>query len=290
MRFYDSDIDDNRRWSGFTLREGDVVVSTRSKHGTTWVQAICLQLVLGGAELPGPLGEVAPWVDWRGEPIDELDARVARQDHRRVLKTHTPLDGVPIDARATYVVVGRHPLDAAASLYHQGDNIDRDRVAAVLGDEPPAPRGPRAAVADWVREWALDDSTAEQWLDSPAGVLHHVCDAWARRESEPVVLVHYADLLTDPAGGVRRLATALAVDVDDEDVERVVAATGFEAMRARAEALAPDPGRTFKDPSAFFRSGGATRGRDLLDVAAQRTFEARCRAVAPADVVDWLLR
>ena len=289
MKVYDSDIDDNRRWLGFTLRDGDVVVSTRSKHGTTWVQMLCLQLVLQGADLPGPLGEVAPWVDWRGEPLADLDARLARQPHRRVLKTHTPLDGVPIDPRATYVVVGRHPLDAAASLYHQADNIDRDRVAQLMGEAPPPPRPPRPSEADWVRAWASDESTTEKWQDSPAGVLHHLSDAWARAGHQPVLLLHYADLLAQPAVEVRRLATALSLDVTDGEVARVVDASGFQRMRARAGTLAPGGG-TFKDPAAFFRSGGATRGRDLLGLAEQEAFESRCHTLAPSPVVDWLLR
>ena len=46
---------------------------------------------------------------------EEVYARLDAQDHRRVIKTHTPLDGIPLDARATYVVVARHPLDMAVS-------------------------------------------------------------------------------------------------------------------------------------------------------------------------------
>ena len=126
---YASDVDDNRRWSGIPLRDGDLVVSARSKHGTTWMQQICALLVFGVTDLPAPLGWLSPWVDWRVEPLDDLRARLAAQPHRRILKTHTPLDGLPLDPRATYVVVARHPLDAAVSLYHQGDNLDRARVS-----------------------------------------------------------------------------------------------------------------------------------------------------------------
>jgi len=45
-----------------------------------------------------------------------------------------------MDPRAHYIVVARHPLDAAASLYRQGDNIDRERMRRHTGvTTPPRP-------------------------------------------------------------------------------------------------------------------------------------------------------
>ena len=44
---YESDDEDSARWIGFPFRAGDIVISTRSKSGTTWMQMICALLVLG---------------------------------------------------------------------------------------------------------------------------------------------------------------------------------------------------------------------------------------------------
>src|SRR5262245_47791001 len=110
---YRSSDEDSGRWSEFRFREGDIVISTRSKSGTTWMQMICALLVFQRAELPSPLWELSPWIDWLGEPIDALVARLDAQPQRRFVKTHTPLDGIVLDPRATYIVVGRHPLDMA---------------------------------------------------------------------------------------------------------------------------------------------------------------------------------
>src|SRR5436309_935881 len=116
------------------------------------MQMICALLVFGSPRLPAPLSELSPWLDWLVRPRDDVVAQLAAQRHRRFIKTHTPLDGILIDARATYIVVGRHPLDLAVSLYHQGDNIDRMRLRQLTGqaepDQPPAPRPP-------LREWLL---------------------------------------------------------------------------------------------------------------------------------------
>ena len=43
-RRYRSDDEDSDRWASIALRPGDVVISTRSKHGTTWMQLICAVL------------------------------------------------------------------------------------------------------------------------------------------------------------------------------------------------------------------------------------------------------
>ena len=294
---YTSDDDDNLRWRGFAFRDGDIVISTRSKHGTTWVQQICALLLFGGPDLPAPLAELSPWVDWLIEPRDELFARLAAQPHRRLLKSHTPLDGLPQDARASYVVVARHPLDGAVSLYHQGANLDRGRIAALSGHPAPKPGPPRPPVAQWLREWTTSTVTHRESLESPAGVLHHVTDAWQRRAAAAadhdlprVVLVHYADLEADLAGEMRRLAAALDLPVTEERLPGLVAAAGFEAMKDAAETTAPDPRGVLRSRAAFFRSGGSGGGQALLGADDVAAFEVRCRELAPAPVVDWLLR
>src|ERR1700690_701421 len=102
---YQSPDEDSGRWLGFPFRDGDIVISTRSKTGTTWVQMICALLIFGTPELPAPLAELSPWLDHLIEPRDAVYARLAAQEgHRRFIKTHTPLDGIPVDPRATYLV------------------------------------------------------------------------------------------------------------------------------------------------------------------------------------------
>ena len=155
MRHYRSDDDDSARWQGFPFRDGDIVISTRSKSGTTWMQMICALLVLGTPKLPAPLADLSPWVDHTVEPVADVVERLEAQPHRRFVKTHTPLDGIPVDDRATYVVVARHPLDLALSLYHQGDNLDRERLTI---DEVAA--SDSAIPVNKVPKWMTPSSTA----------------------------------------------------------------------------------------------------------------------------------
>ena len=46
--------------------------------------------------------------------LDDVVADLDAQTHRRFIKTHTPLDGLPHDPRVTYIGVGRDPRDVAA--------------------------------------------------------------------------------------------------------------------------------------------------------------------------------
>ncbi|HSK98322.1 MAG TPA: sulfotransferase domain-containing protein [Euzebyales bacterium] len=254
VRRYTSPDEDSDRWRGFPFRDGDVVVSARSKHGTTWVQTILLLLIHGRPDLPAPVALLSPWLDHLVEPRDTVVSRLVAQRHRRVIKTHTPLHGVPVDPRAAYVVIARHPLDAAVSLYHQGDNIDRERLRQLVG-VPSPPSSPRPPVREWLSAWVDHDVDPLGALDSLPGVLWHLSDAWSRRGHDHVVLVHYDDLLADLEGQMRRLAEALDIVRSPERWRDLVRAATFPAMRERAQQLAPDAGGILRDPRAFFRRG-----------------------------------
>src|SRR3712207_3557565 len=93
---YRSVVADSARWDRFDLRSGDIVISTPPKCGTTWTQALCAFLILGGPDLPAPLDQLSPWLDMQVRPIDEVRAELDAQQHRRFIKTHTPLDGLPL--------------------------------------------------------------------------------------------------------------------------------------------------------------------------------------------------
>jgi aryl sulfotransferase len=291
---YRSGDEDSSRWLDFPFRQGDIVISTRSKSGTTWMQMICALLVLQNTDLPQPLGRLSPWLDWLGTPLPELVARLEAQDHRRFIKTHPPLDGIPLDPRATYIVVVRHPLDMAVSLYHQGANIDRERLRQLTGQpdqpQPSEPPSPRPGLHEWLLSWTRWQGSPGEQLDSLPGVLWHASDAWARRHQPNVVLVHYDDLAGDLDGEMRRLAALLDITVAESKWPAMVRAAGFPAMRAGAAMTAPDPADILKDRSQFFRRGSSGAGREVLTSGELADYNARVAGMAPPDVVTWLHR
>ncbi len=287
---YRSGEEDSARWLNFDFRDGDIVISTRSKSGTTWVQMICALLIFKTPSLPRPLPELSPWLDWLVLPRDELFADLESQTHRRFIKTHTPLDGLPLDERATFIVVARHPLDAAVSLYHQSHNINRQRIAELTGKPDLAKPKELPPVGDWLREWIESDVSPTVELESFNGVFHHLTDAWSRRHEQNVLLVHYADLVDDLVGEIAHIAARLRIDVEGELMGELASAASFESMRAHGNCLAPDPSGVLKDKAQFFRRGRSGAGLEALteeDIAAYRS---RAADAAPRDLLAWLHR
>jgi aryl sulfotransferase len=286
---YRSPDEDSGRWRGFPFRDGDIVITTRSKSGTTWMQMICALLIFQTPDVPRPLGELSPWLDWLVAPRDEVYAQLAAQEHRRFIKTHTPLDGVPIDRRATYLFVGRHPLDMAVSLYHQGDNLDRERMRRLTGARGPAgPAPPRPDLHTWLKGWIAWEGSPRDDLDSLPGVVWHASDAWSRRTDPNIVLVHYADLSADLEGEMRGLADRLGIVVPDDRWPTLVRAATFDRMRSRADVLAPDPVGVLKDRAAFFRRGTSGAAREVLSVDELEGYRRRVELLGPTDALAWL--
>src|SRR5258708_21033770 len=90
-RIYTNLIFDSSRWASFTPRDGDVVVCTSYKAGTTWTQMICLLIVHQVAKLPKALGVMSPWLDMQLQPVEEIVPELEAQPHPPSIKTHTPL-------------------------------------------------------------------------------------------------------------------------------------------------------------------------------------------------------
>jgi hypothetical protein len=287
VRVYRSPDEDSSRWQQFRWRDGDIVISTRSKHGTTWMQMICALLIFGTAELPAPLPRLSPWVDWLGLSMDELMQRLEVQEHRRFVKTHTPLDGVPIYPGTTYIVVARNPLDAAVSLYHQGDNLDRHKMHELTG--APLPTKPRPPLRDWLLEWIEADPEPAEELDSLPGVMWHLRDAWERRNEPNVILTHYADLSGNLDGEMRRLAERLDIAIDENRWPHLVRAATFDDMRRRADEIVPAMG-VLKSSQAFFRRGGSGAAAAVLTSDKLRRYDERIATLASRDLLAWLNR
>ena len=283
--------EDGDRWRQLQFRTGDIVISTRSKSGTTWMQMICALLIFQSPDLPAPLSALSPWLDRTTEPIDSVVGRLEAQQHRRFIKTHTPLDGIPVDPRATYIVVGRHPLDMAVSLYHQGNNIDRRRLRQLTGQPESGEAEPaRPDLHSWLLRWINSDSSPAEQLDGIRGVLWHITDAWKRGDQPNIVLVHYEDLSSDLEDQMRRLADRLGIPIPEPRWPELVRAATFDSMRDHVDQLTPNTGGILKDNKAFFRRGRSGAGAETLTSQEMEHYYQRTADLAPSDVLQWLHR
>ena len=104
---YQTLVYDNARWEGFAFRGDDIVITTPPKCGTTWTQMVCALLVFQETSFDRTLDLISPWLDMLTRSRESVVADLEAQTHRRFIKTHTPLDGLPWDDRVTYICVSR---------------------------------------------------------------------------------------------------------------------------------------------------------------------------------------
>ena len=83
---YRSLIADSKRWDGFELRPGDIIISTPPKCGTTRTQMLCALLIFDGPVFPDTLDQLSPWVDNQTRSVQEVRECYAAQAHRRFLE------------------------------------------------------------------------------------------------------------------------------------------------------------------------------------------------------------
>jgi hypothetical protein len=301
VRRYTGTVYDSSRWDGFELRPGDIIISTPPKCGTTWTQMICAQLILQQPDLPLPLDRLSPWIDMLTRARTEVFADLEAQTHRRFIKTHTPLDGIPNDPKVTYICVGRDPRDVALSMDRHIDNMDRgafvearERAAAIDGIElgplnPPQPRPDGERDRFW--RWVDDDAPSTEIGSTLRRTVEHVQTFRAAADDLDIVSLHYDELKADLEGQMRQLATHLGIDVDEDRWPRLVQAATFESMRSKADTTVPGGGREqWIDPAKFFSRGTSGQWRGLLDDADRARYAARVRTLASDDLVAWLHR
>ena len=296
---YKTLISDSSRWERFEMRPTDIVISPPAKCGTTWTQMMCALLVFQTPELERPLDGYSPWLDMLTRSDDEVFGILDAQTHRRFIKTHTPLDGLPIEPGVTYLGVGRDPRDAALSMTHHRANfafekliearlhaVGLDDVADLLADDPPPDP---ASEAEAVRHW-VDNADPVTGSGSCLRLLvHHLATFWPDREDERVHLMHYDDLQDDLAASLRRLAEVLRIEVPEDRWPALVEAATFASMKSRSAQLVPDSSHgVFLDPDAFFYGGVSGAWRASFDEEARRHYRETIEVLAPPDLVAWL--
>jgi aryl sulfotransferase len=276
------------------FRPGDVVISTPPKCGTTWMQTVVGMLVLGRVDLGAPISTISPWLDSVVHSDAEVFALLEQQDHRRFVKTHTPLDGVPRLREVTYITVMRHPLDAALSHRDHRSNSDRERMIELrsgVGDSHTGTAtsdAPPSDPADYLRSFINSDSyRAASGQYALADHCEQARAAWGARHAPNVHLFHYADMWNDLDSEMRQVARALDVDVDEQRFREFVEAASLQSMRSRAADTAPEAHLgVWREPDQFFKSGGTRAWGSLLGPDDLAHFDRQLADLA-GDAAGW---
>lgn len=277
-KLYLGPLTDNRRWDMVDIRPDDVIIVTPPKCGTTWMQTIVALLLSGDPDVETELSVKMPWVDIRVREMQGVAERLQAMTNRRSMKSHTPMDGLPLDDNAQYICVFRHPLDAHFSFRNHVRNT------------------PLTWFDLWYPEKDTDRVTFRRFLDGgPEGfdgdamplahILRHFECARALAGRQNVSLFHYADMTRDLAGTFARLSGLLGISHSEAVTAKLVKSAGFEHMRNNAERYTPSGGKGFfKSDAGFFHSGTSGQWRGKLTEAELAAYDAIMDAqLTPAD-------
>ena len=286
---------DSGRWADYAPRPDDIIVATYPKCGTTWTQRIVDLLIFQSPE-PRQFSAASPWLDatFFG-PIEADLALIEAQTHRRYVKSHMPLDAIPVYEGVKVIHTARDGRDACTSMHnhmlgflpHMSSRIAAN--ADEQGGPPPArlqtPEDPREFFLQWM-------ATAEAGTDDPNGEVHY-CEFeeiyWGRRREPWLLMVHFNDLKADLEGEMRRISDFLEIETPEETLARLADAARFETMKRQGEEMLPQLRFAFDNGAErFLNKGENGRWKDVLTDADLARYEALVkRRLSPA-LAAWL--
>ena len=274
-------LTESARWTDFKHRPNDIFICTPPKCGTTWMQAICALLVFQTPELEVNPATISPWIDANLAPIEDILALLDSQTHRRIIKTHTPLDGIPYFEECQYICVYRDPRDAYFSLRNHVGNMKLELTKGML-DTPP-----REGFQNWIVE---EFTPGEEGGPSLGSVVHHL-KTFQRFDSLPnVALYHYNDLIKDLNAGMHQISDQLGIEVDAELLPRLAKTASFGNMKENAQRFAPGTEvGAWHDNARFFNKGSIGQWRDVISEADDEKFQRALATHLDPDLAQWLL-
>jgi aryl sulfotransferase len=291
-REYRSPTTDSTKWNHFEPREDDIIVTTSPKSGTTWMQQIVAGLVFQGEEPPALIPELSIWVDCPPIPEEEIMARIKQQKHRRFLKTHLPIDGIPFYSQCKYIYVGRDGRDVFMSLFNHYNNFN-DLAFKFLNNTPDqvgeplplCPNEPREFWQDWISKGSFEWEKEGYPFQSP---FYHVQSWWNYRHLPNILFVHFANLKKDLPGEIRRIADFLNIKIEPNKFDIIVEKCTFEYMKKNAEILAPRKGAAWKGgATTFINKGTNGRWKDVLTAEDIEQYQAVVADRLSPDCAHW---
>lgn len=259
------------------------------------MQRIINLLIFQSTE-PQALDRISPWVDRRFPvSIEEEMERLENQGHRRAMKSHLPIDGLPLFDEVKYVHVARDGRDMCMSYHNHVTGFNAEALAALdrAGRDdatinrpyPRAQTDPAAFFRTWLTEGVIPDQT-----DGLPTVSYFELERsyWEERKRSNLLFVHYNDLKSNLNQEMRRLADFLDISLPEKLWPELELAATFETMKQQGDRLSPGASSTFVDGAQrlYFKASN-DRWKDVLTEDDLKLYHDKIGTL-PSDCARWL--
>ncbi|XP_051127910.1 cytosolic sulfotransferase 12-like [Andrographis paniculata] len=237
--------------TNFGAKDGDVILTSLPKSGTTWLAALAFSIAKRGLIPPeqSPLLTAHPQEIVRNLNWNEDNPNLDEIPSPRVFYTHAPHVMLPDSVRESdncrIIYICRNPLDRFISLRHF---LLANRVAKEGAPPPPL---------------AVDEAFDKfcQGIDVFGPFWDHILGYWKEHLENPrkLLFLHYEEMKEDPLGHVKKIAEFLGCPFTAEEekqgiIEEISRLCSFETLKnikANTEGYVRG---TFKK-STYFREG-----------------------------------
>ncbi|CAL1272149.1 unnamed protein product [Larinioides sclopetarius] len=227
----------------YVPHDGDIIIASYPKTGTTWLQYIVFQIISKGEFFPSfddCLHKYAPFLEMSGIAVLE------NLEKPRVYKHHCPYNMVQKNKKAKYIYTYRNPEDTVISYYYFMINLGREITE----------------LDEFFEGFVSGNLAYGHYFD-------HALSFFAHKDDENMLLVSYEKLLQNKREEILRIAKYLGekyfqiLSENDSIMEKVLEHTSFEYMKNNLSLIYPD-GKSGQRNVNFFRKGVFGDGKKSL--------------------------
>ncbi|CAI1798658.1 sulfotransferase domain-containing protein [Serratia plymuthica] len=276
-------LSDSSIWNEFVFRGDDIIIASSPKAGTTLTQQIVAQLVFNGDENVA-IADISPWLDFRLPGRQILLELYEQQQHRRIIKTHLPVDALVYSPKAKYIYVARDGRDCAWSRHNVELNLSEQFRQGLDNAEGQIAKAPPQAAVDVKQYW-------QQWLNLEGEAFWlNIKSWWSIRHLPNLLLLHFNDIKQDTPGTIRRIARFLEIPIQDAHWHDIVLHCSFDWMKQNGEKVAPMNGSLWQGGgNTFINKGVNKRWAEVLSAQECADYEAKANHELGEACAHWLI-